>query len=341
MRCHACAHQQDDPFSFCPSCGTKASRPADPSRNPVPIGTKSSAGGGEGIAPPAPQLDARFCRNCDKPIPRAHAYCPDCGYIPALDSANAHAQVRSSVRRETTTEARDTGVGDKGQGSDSDDWGAGICRVVEALLTRNRGGIDVLGEAKRTGLKMVKLTGGIALVMAGCVLIGGVMHMLRPDGSADSPRKQPEPVHVVSAEQLVRDADEQLESKMERVRYYQARNYLSDLRDDFARRSGIKTEEAESLSLECVKEHMNDPDSIKNVTYGSVGPCKYGGREGYWLVHVSFQVKNSFGGYVRGTASVLGRGHGTIKYYEGMHDVVRVVPACDDPNNLGHYYYPR
>jgi hypothetical protein len=113
------------------------------------------------------------------------------------------------------------------------------------------------------------------------------------------------------------------------------------LRQDFARRTGIEQGKAESLALEYIKGNLNDPDSIKNVDC-SVSPCKSGGREGYWVGTLTFQAKNSFGGYVKGYVSVKGKEHEVINAIEGYDDyfIPLVEPALKSASDPGHWYYP-
>jgi hypothetical protein len=268
MRCHACAHQQDDPFSFCPSCGTKASRPADPSSNPIPVAVKSGPDeGDEAVSAPdakccrkcnkpipgahahspggytfcsgcgyVPDLDpvrptedgrserpgiaiqgepkegvwqkgspgerveavspsaAKCCRKCNKPIPPAYTYCPDCGYVPALDPARraeelrnerlgaAFQEIEAEVRqrtekrtptrnylpKETVEEAPGEAVDGRGKGVVSDDWGAHIVRLIiffgsliavflyMAIVDRNTGWLAMIAVTLLHGIPTMR-----------------------------------------------------------------------------------------------------------------------------------------------------------------------------------------
>lgn len=66
--------------------------------------------------------------------------------------------------------------------------------------------------------------------------------------------------------------------------------------------AGPRPVDAQKRAIERVRMDLRDPDSMKNVTAGpeSARDCEYNIYSSYkgWVVPVSFNSKNGFGGYV-------------------------------------------
>lgn len=80
---------------------------------------------------------------------------------------------------------------------------------------------------------------------------------------------------------------------------------------------GPKPENYETRATEYIREKLKDPDSMKNIKVGAIrdGICRTGGlmfanrvvgptMRG-WVVPVSYNAKNSFGGYIGQTENYV------------------------------------